>query len=752
MRTSQANKLARWAAGAAVALTCVSIAAYGWKQWQAREAAKQAPPVVPQAVQKRTETFSYSKVEGERTLFTIRASQATEYKEGGKSKLEDVWITIYGKSSKRSDNIHTRECDYQPTTGRIVCAGEVQIDLESAEEASTRPGQRAIRMRTAHVTFDRESGEGRTERPVEFKFAYGAGRGVGLRYSTREGIARLEKDVEVTLAAGPRDARETGPTKLTGAALEYARDAHTMRLLGPVVAVRGTSELRAGTLLAEFTPDLRGQRLVASGRPVLRDLSSGSESTLAGDEITVTLSHDNYPEKVVASGEVAFHSKDAGSDERIAARRMEMDLAEQGREPRQMRATGAVQVLSQRVAGSAFRRLETESLLMDFASAGGARERRLIRAETRAPAAIEFRQGDEQSRVRAGKMIAQFDGRSEIRSAAGSGGVEIERRIGKRPAQQISSREVALQFDARGEWSEATQTTEVRFREGTRSGQAQQARAVRATETITLSGGATVGDSVSRTSAQSIEINQGTGEILAQGGVRTSYLVAVAPRGDSSFVPNFAPQPAHISAEELRANAEEGRAVYSGKARLWQGDAVIEADAIEMRRGAGEEQQLLARNNVRAVLPQAGAATGTANGGSGRTIWRARAGQLAYQSSSSRVQLEENVFAESSVGQLQSQKLDMILTSDGTVSKQLAKAEARGNVTVHQGGRRGTAERADYFAQGGKFVLSGGKPTLYDAVLGTTTGRQLTFFLADDRILIDSEEGSRTVTRHRVEK
>src|SRR5256885_9938435 len=38
------------------------------------------------------------------------------------------------------------------------------------------------------------------------------------------------------------------------------------------------------------------------------------------------------------------------------------------------------------------------------------------------------------------------------------------------------------------------------------------------------------------------------------------------------------------------------------------------------------------------------------------------------------------------------------------------------------------------------------------SVEGTTTGRQLTFFLADDTIIVDSENGSRTLTRHRVEK
>ena len=85
-------------------------------------------------------------------------------------------------------------------------------------------------------------------------------------------------------------------------------------------------------------------------------------------------------------------------------------------------------------------------------------------------------------------------------------------------------------------------------------------------------------------------------------------------------------------------------------------------------------------------------------------------------------------------------------------SRQLDHALALGGVTVRQGDRRGSAEQAEYTAADGKFVLSGGNPIITDASSDTTTGHSLTFFVANDTILIDSQEGSRTLTRHRVEK
>jgi hypothetical protein len=72
-------------------------------------------------------------------------------------------------------------------------------------------------------------------------------------------------------------------------------------------------------------------------------------------------------------------------------------------------------------------------------------------------------------------------------------------------------------------------------------------------------------------------------------------------------------------------------------------------------------------------------------------------------------------------------------------------------MVVEQGDRRGTAERGVYTAADEKFVLSGGSPTLFDPVEGTTTGRELTFNRADDTIIVDSGNGLRTMTRHRVQ-
>ena len=748
MRTSEAARYARWAATAAVLLVVVVAGAYFYRSWQAARARQQAPPAVPATVQQRSAEFSFSKVEGERTLFTVRASQTTEFKAGSRAVLEDVWITIYGRTGRRFDNIHTRACEYDPGSGRITCAGEVQIDLESAEEARERPGQRVINIRTSKITFDRETGLARTEQPVEFRFPYGFGRGIGVTYSTGEAKVWLHGDVELTLnplarargTAATEDPAPPAPIVLTGGRLEYQRDERTLRLLPPVRIQQGTRELTAGGLALEFDPALRARRLVVSNSPQLHTVEPGGDFQLAADEFVAFFRPDGWTERVVAEGQVRGHWKEAAAENRVEGHRAELVFDPGTSAPRQLEAFGNVKAVWQAARGDDTRTLETESLRVAFARTAPGRPRRVERVETLTPGVIRWSAGEEKTRVSGQRLFADFDANNRLRQISGNSGVEIERRFGQRPAQVSRSDELSVAFAPGGDWTEMQQRGAVRFREGDRTAQADRATVVRATDAISLTGSATVADSLTRTSAQTLTFNQRTGEIRADGNVQTTYRAA-EPAG----LTNFASQPAHISAEQLRAHRDSGRAVYSGHARLWQGEAVIEASLIELLRN---ERRLEARGNVLGLFPQEQNAAAAGQ----RVLWRVRAGELIYWSAERKARLEESASVQSRIGQIAAPEMDLYFEAVAGESQKLAHALASGGVVVRQGERRGTAERAEYAVAEGKFVLSGGTPTLFDAARGTTTGRQLTFFLADDKILIDSEEGSRTLTRHRVEK
>ncbi|MCL4523832.1 MAG: hypothetical protein M1451_07970, partial [Acidobacteria bacterium] len=582
------------------------------------------------------------------------------------------------------------------------------------------------------------------------RFPYGNGRGVGVTYSTRDAKFTMHRDVELTLTSSGKDKKPPEPAVLTGAGLEYQRDSRVMRLLAPVHVQQGQRLLKAGALALEFDAALRARRLVAGGNPQYQSSELRGQLAVSAQEIVTQFDPAGWMERLQANGNVTARLKNRGGEDRLQSQRAEVEM-EPGRNlARLLTASGNVSLDSQQRGES--RRLETQALRIQMGAGRKRTERRMERAETLSSATLEIRNGEESTRVRGERLAAQFDERNVVRELRGSDGVEIERRLPNRPPQVTSSRELAMKFSPSGEWTEFEQSGSVRFREGERNAQADRARMVRATDTLTLTGSASVADRVSSTSAASLSFQQRSGEIRAEGGVRTSYTSV-----ERNSATNLGPQPAHLSADQLLANRNSGRAVYSGHARLWQGDAVIEAASITLLR---DEQRLEARENVLALLPQeSGPAALVAARGAGRAvpaaarnIWKASAARMTYWGAESRVRLEGDVNAQSAIGQIRSKDLELHLTPANNGPKLLSKAIATGGVTVLQGDRRGTAERAEYLAAEGKFVLSGGRPTLYDTILGTTTGRQLTFFLADDKILVDSEQGSRTLSRHRVEK
>ena len=316
-----------------------------------------------------------------------------------------------------------------------------------------------------------------------------------------------------------------------------------------------------------------------------------------------------------------------------------------------------------------------------------------------------------------------------------------------------------------GGWSQIELHGEVRLKEGDRSAQGDHVVFVRSAQTATLAGNALVRDATTETRAARLTFVQSSGEIRAEGGVQSSDFAA---NGTSL---QLAAMPANISADTLRANSKTGRALYMGHARLWQGDSVLEADSIELLRDA---KTLNASGNVRAVFPQspgtgitpARALTVHDRAPNKVKLWHITAGTLTYNDAENRAHLGKDVVAQSSEQGIRAPQMDLYFTrsekaptapggaaaSATAGAQQISRAVATGGVMVEQGTRRATAERGEYTAIDGKLVMTGGNPTIFDASEGTTSGRQLTFFLADDTIIVDSEKGSRTLTKHRVEK
>jgi lipopolysaccharide export system protein LptA len=800
MLRSEAARYARWSALVALVLAGVTTLVYLQRGWVRHVEKKHAPPPTPIDVSRQSAGINFKKVEQNRTVFEVVASKSTEFKGQNASLLEDVRITIYGKTGERHDVIHTRSCQYGKEDGGIACSGEVQIDLMSAADAQRTASHPeaaktvATSIATRGVKFDRASGLARTDQKVTFTFPSGGGEAVGLEYKSEEGTVRLLRDVHFKLIqAAPKTAKsnasqaqapEALEVQVAGSSLDFARDSRLMRLHGPAEAQTPAQRLTAGEIKLTLDREFHAETLVASGsresRPVATSQGTRDQMKLEADTLTAHFSPEGAITGVSATGTVHALRSGAAEQDEASADSGAVDLWPWAGRPKEVNLNGNVVLHTQGSNGGESRMLRTNAFRMEFSRGEAGQTGKVQKAETLAAGTMEWTDAAQpgvapaKTKLQADKLVMEFGALGKARQLQASGNVQTERAMPGRPVQTATARNGIAELQATGGWSQMDLDGEVKLREGERRGEGQHAVFVRASQTATLTGNAVARDATTETHAPKIIFAQSSGDIRAEGGVRSTDFSSRA-----SAV-QLAPAPANISADTLQANSKSGRAFYSGRARLWQGDSVLEAESIELLRPT---RVLNAVGNVRAVFPQAaGQSGGKGNlradqGGPALTpvpvnapqttpkksqLWHATSGTLSYYDAENRAHLEQNVVVQSAEHRMHGPTLDLYFTrggQDGSGSpnatagaQQISRAVGTGGVVVEEGTRKAIAERGEYLAASGKFVMSGGNPTLYDSSAGTTTGRQLTFYLADDTIIVDSETGSRIVTKHRVEK
>jgi len=780
------HKIARWAAAAALAVGLVAGGIFAHRQWVSSREMRHAPPAVPPSVRQRALKFTFSKMDGRQTVFTIHAARATEYSGGRASLLDDVDIVVNGEHGERHDEIHTRSCGYKPENGAIVCRGAVNLYLSSMPLASRPSGGRVappagrIKIQTRAVTFNRETGTATTDAPVTFRFPEGEGSAEGADYSSRSADFVLRHDVKIRLAAGQAGGVATLVTARGG--LTFDRRGNRLRMAGPVEIRRGGGLIDTDQLTVELNDRLRPRRAILNGQTPVRITQGARRDSLQAESAEILFDRQGRAERLNASGRVLALEREPRPI-RLQAHHLAIALDPANRQPRMAEAKGDARLEEKGAAGAV--RLNAAALRVAMAPAAGGDGVRLVEATAPEGARAQWQSKDESLRLRSRRLRATFDANNQIQLLRGAAGVRMERRQPNQTPVVTTAEELLVSF-ANGSWTQARESGDVRAAQGARRGRGDQATWLRAEDTLELAGQASASDPGGQVAADRIVWNQKSSELRATGHVRSSYTVRAGPGNGVAGPAGVAPAagPVNAVAAALDANSRTGQAVYLGSARLWAGDLVVQADRIELQR---TERELVATGNVLAAFPQAplrtrltgksGPATGVfhkkpnESGQDSPILWRVKAQRLRYvqgndvvaeaghrasltNQADGKVTLDGDVEAWSSQERIQAKRMVLSLSLGRAVNgrPELWRASGSGGVTVRQAGRWGSAEDASYDAGTGKFVLWGGKPSLRDASGDLVTGDTLTFSVADDTILVESSEGSRTLTRHPVPK
>ena len=409
--------------------------------------------------------------------------------------------------------------------------------------------------------------------------------------------------------------------------------------------------------------------------------------------------------------------------------------------------------------------------------AGQAQEKPQADRANPAPA-LPHRFGAQRTVVTAGQFQAQFassDGRNHLASVHGAPDARIVNSTPGQPDRVSSSERVDGSFLPQGGIDFITQQGNVAYTDGQQPEKriqawANSARYTPTDQMLVLTGSPRVANGGMATTAKTFRINRSTGDALAQDDVKSTYS-ELKEQPDGALLASSSP--IHVTAQSMTANNNPGFALYSGAARLWQDANIIEAPTILFDRdrrfvtAQGTQTQPVQTILVPAKKTE-GARTASAKRTAGKPPKGASlsgsspisitAAKLTYADSERRVHYEGGVTAQSSDFTASAETVDAYLLSRTQTSNnqsfagpgQLDRMVALGKIVIQQPKRRAEGQKLVYTAADDKFVLTGGPPSIFDAEQGKITGVSLTFFRADDRVLVEGAASTPVVTQTRV--
>jgi lipopolysaccharide export system protein LptA len=349
--------------------------------------------------------------------------------------------------------------------------------------------------------------------------------------------------------------------------------------------------------------------------------------------------------------------------------------------------------------------------------------------------------------VTAGNFQAKFDANGRLSSVHGAPDAKVVNTTPGQPDRTSTSDQIDANFRSAGGIEAIVQQGNLAYSDGERQARADRARYTPADQMLVLTGSPRITDKGLATTADTLRMNRGTGDAIAEGNVKTTY-------SDLREQPNGAllagASPIHVTSRSMTAHRDSASATYSGEVRLWQDANVVEAHNIEFDR---ERRSIVARGNGRPVST----ALVQVDKSGKVTPMSITSTRLTYTDEQRRAQFEGGVTAKGADVTVTADHVDAYLAARSQNASgpmkgqgQLDRLVAEGNVVVKEPGRKATGNQLVYTVADDKFVLSGGTPSIFDAERGKTRGDSLTFFRRDDRVLVEGKDSSPTVTQTRV--
>jgi lipopolysaccharide export system protein LptA len=338
------------------------------------------------------------------------------------------------------------------------------------------------------------------------------------------------------------------------------------------------------------------------------------------------------------------------------------------------------------------------------------------------------------------------------------------------------SKNLKAEFDPKtSDMTRLDQEQDFKYEAGDRKALAKRAQLDQTKDLITMTGSARVWDATGSTNADTIILNQKSGEFHAEGSVNSTRLPD--KKGNSSALSNN-DDPTQAKGDKMTSLNNNRQVTYEGNAVAWQGANRITADRIFIDRengilsAAGNVNSQFVDKNEQETKPGDPKATEKKSDDK-----KAEAKKTDDKKSKSKksndgppkertasiytvVKAPEMVYTEDN--RLAYYKGGAILTRPGLLIKgkelraylndseedsSLDRAVIDGQVAITQviekRTRVGTSEHGEYYTDDDKVSLEGGKPLFVDSLKGRTEGRHLIYFTSNERLIVDGEESGK---------
>src|ERR1700687_5186993 len=747
------SRLRRWFALGAILMMATVAGMYFYARWRVHKVVHDIPAKIGLDIQQTAEGFSVSKsVEG-RTLFTVSASKAVQFKGSGRAELHNVKIVIYGKDAGRFDRISGDDFEYDPASGNVSAKGTVLIDLEANPEGMRHSDQTApaqtkdtIHLETNGLVFNKNTGNASATGKIVFQTPQASGSAVGIEYVAKTGTMNLLSSVALAVSR-PQPLRLNAdhgviskqPRQVVLTAVRLTRERQQLQSDRAMFFLREDNTvdriLAEGNVRSEFHGRAGGR--ARSDRAEL--LLTGTRNQLTTPILTgnVQLAPGDAATRV-STGEQNQGSRDRGAQvAEASAGRVTLHFAgqqmlktvhaEDGVRLAQKKSQSGAVVMSSALASSPAKGdaqdVEMTAPVMDFIVKGG---RQLESAETSGPPKIVITQpgSNQKTVVTAAKFTAKFTDKNRLAMLHGEPDAKIvSSRIGDskigapgQPDRVSTSQILDVIFRPAGGVASIKQAGGVTFVDGTLKTSEPRGEHKARDQQRVLSGSPRVVDNGMTTTAQTIRMNRTTGDAIAEGNVKSTYSdLKAQPEGGMLA----SSDPIHVTSRSMTAHRSPAVAVYTGDARLWQNANVVEAPALQFDR---DHRSLVAQGLAQGTLAQPVSTVLVQVDKSGKaTPVRITSARLNYADAGRRIVLGGGGTGKGSDATLTGQQMTVFLrpssqspavAGPGTPG-QVERIVAEGKVVITQPTRHATGDRLVYTAAEDKFVLNGGHPSLF---------------------------------------